>query len=236
MDKSKIPSIKLYSVFKALNKEELLNWIKEFSEVLNLEREWEEMSVYDISQELQPFYDSEEYHKVMHDRIMNDFRSYCGIGPKVTEEILECTTTERKRWVKEGKLPVLYEFNGGTKSRPIWIAMLCRYTIQNLTDEIIEQWRLEHENNKAMKRKMKENFQKKEAVIVEINAICEGFRKEKVFGPIYTTTDTLETIWQKHKGNIPFEWEDKPYSIYMIDYTRGNILKMEMSCTNKNTV
>jgi hypothetical protein len=228
LDKSLIPSPKMYSVFHNVLKDDLIVWITEFSQVLGLDKEWSEMRKSDIVDELEIIYKDPAYHQVFHERILNDFPESCGIGPSKTEEILGCTKTERKRWESEGKLPVVKEFNSGSGRNPIWVPMYCRRTIENLTEDMISLWRAEHEEYKSMKRRTKEKIEKKKTLFVEIRAVCEGYKIEKVFGPVAVLEEDIDQLWNKHKDNLPFEFQESNCSVFMLDFQSQTILKHQL--------
>jgi hypothetical protein len=99
-----------------------------------------------------------------------------------------------------------------------------------LSTEVIERWRAEHEEYKSLKRRIKEEIEKKETMFVEIRAIREGDKIERVFGPVAVTEDEIEVIWERQKGNLPFEWqeEDKLCSVFMIDFHKQIVLRHQV--------
>lgn len=230
MDKSKIPALNLKAVFYDVLKDDLIQWISEFSKVIELEKEWNKMGKWEAIEELTQIYKDPKYHDVMHKRILNDFPSSSGIGPSKVEEILGCTKTERKRWEQEEKLPVVRQINTGSRRSPVWVSMFCRRTIETLTDEVIERWRAEHEEYKALKRRTKEEVEKKETMFVEIRAVRAGDKIEHIFGPVATTPDNIENIWQRQKDNLPFAWQEENLlcSVFMIDFHKQIVLRHQV--------
>ena len=113
----------------------------------------------------------------------DEFRKACEMYPEETavpayriESILECSKTERLRWTEEEKLPVLFYKTvrsewGGYVDAPYFSQL---YLHDQINDEIIAKWRLEHVEEvarnrkagrvKAQKTKMKHDEMRQEAL------------------------------------------------------------------------
>ncbi|MCR6789937.1 MULTISPECIES: hypothetical protein [Bacillus cereus group] len=229
MNKKLIPPIKMYAAFHDVLKEKLIEWITNFSKEMALEHEWKELTKYEIMDIIESYYNAEQYHEVLHYKIVNDFPKSTGIGPSKVEEILGCTKTERKRWEHEGKLPVVSWFDAGTRRNPISVPMYCRLTIENMIPEILDRWRAEHAEYIAMKRRTKEEIVKNKSLFIEIQAIVEGEPMHKIFGPVVAySEEEIEEYWYKQKGNLPFEWEGKKCSVFLQIFDSKMILKHEV--------
>lgn len=195
MNRDVIPKIKISAAFYGVLKVDLIKWIEGLPKEISLGHEWKELKKQDIMKILDGLYKNEKYHELLHERIKNEFEDSTGIGPKDTESILECTTTERKRWEKSGKLDVSNYFEAGTRRHPINIPMYSRLQLESITEEEIQAWRDEHETNKENKRKLKESYEEMEVRYV----IAEGVKQEyisKVIGPLvyYKEEDLQEQI------------------------------------------
>uniref|UniRef100_UPI00203FE9DD hypothetical protein n=1 Tax=Bacillus cytotoxicus TaxID=580165 RepID=UPI00203FE9DD len=228
MRKELIPPIKMYAAFHDVLKQDLIKWVINISKEIELEHEWKELTKYEIMDVIDKHYNSNQYHAILHYKIIEDFPNSTGIGPSKVEEILECTKTERKRWEHEKKLPIVSWFDAGSKRNPIPVPMYCRKKIENLTPEVLDRWRAEHAEYIAMKRRTKEEITKKESVFIEIQAITEGEPIYKVFGPAVTYSEQeIEELWKKHKNNLPFEWEGKRCSVFLKCFNSNMIFKHE---------
>jgi hypothetical protein len=73
------------------------------------------------------------------------FKRELAVPPWEFEKLLACTTTERKRWTEEGKLPVLEQrsFRKGGRQREY--PVFDRRVILSLSSTEIELWRAEHQ-------------------------------------------------------------------------------------------
>ncbi|MDF0555709.1 hypothetical protein [Kamptonema sp. UHCC 0994] len=77
-------------------------------------------------------------------RFWETFKSELAVEPIELEELLQCSKSERKRWVKEGKLPIL-EYRSFRKSgMALEYPVHDRRFILSLTPADIQQWREEH--------------------------------------------------------------------------------------------
>ncbi len=69
------------------------------------------------------------------------FARELAVPPGELETVLECTSTERKRWTEEGKLPVLhYRGFGNQRAYPVFD----RRVIMEVSAADLEEWRTEH--------------------------------------------------------------------------------------------
>ncbi|MEB3828749.1 hypothetical protein [Phormidium sp. CCY1219] len=87
------------------------------------------------------------------ERFLETFKRELAVEPYELIEILKCTKTERKRWIKEGKIPVL-EYRSCRKSGKILeYPVHDRRVVMSLTPEEIQQWRDSHQARVAQTRK-----------------------------------------------------------------------------------
>ncbi len=75
------------------------------------------------------------------------------VPPWELEGMIGCTTTERKRWTEEGRLPVLGHGSFRKGGSDHEYALYDRRVILNLTSSDIEQWRAEHQAAVRERRK-----------------------------------------------------------------------------------
>lgn len=174
------------------------------------------------------YYQQEEYKKLLHDRMLNDFSSKCGIGPSKTEEILQCTTTERRRWESEGKLPVVDHIETGTRKRPIWTPMYCRKTIESLNEDILDRWRAEHKASISESRRVKEEV-KYQSKNVVVQVFKEGLKVYTIFGPVPVASEELELFWIKYKDKLPWDWDKDSNVVVMLDYNTNEVIRMQIN-------
>ena len=85
-------------------------------------------------------------------KFYNEFRYVFALAPTRVEEILGCTTTERKRWAEEDLLKVLeyrrlYKY-GKTIEYPVFNVL----NIYSITKENVESWREEYEQVKKINK------------------------------------------------------------------------------------
>ncbi len=77
-------------------------------------------------------------------QLLEAFVSELAVSPPELEQLLGCTTTERRRWVEEGKIPILelrsYRKGGSEHS----FAVFDRRVVQAITPDQLEQWRQSH--------------------------------------------------------------------------------------------
>jgi hypothetical protein len=73
------------------------------------------------------------------------FAPELAVPPWELEELLTCTTTERKRWVEEGKLTIFdhrsFRKGGSQHDYPVFD----RRVIMSISREELEAWRAEHQ-------------------------------------------------------------------------------------------
>lgn len=183
MNREAIPAISFESAFYGFSGDDIRNWLKKLGKEIEFEDDFEHISRRELIELVTSLYDDEKYHGVIHERIKREVPEKCGIGPTDTEKILECTTTERKRWRSEGRLIVVDEFNTGSKRYPVWVPMYDRTQLESLTEEDIERWREEWKEEKKKKRKLKEEYKQIVPDYVVIQA-CKKERTEYTKGPI----------------------------------------------------
>lgn len=78
-------------------------------------------------------------------RLLNMFPSELAVGPAELEELLCCSATERKRWVKDGKLPVLEYRTFRKAGKELPYPMHDRRIVLAITQEQLTQWRQEYQ-------------------------------------------------------------------------------------------
>jgi hypothetical protein len=81
------------------------------------------------------------------------FAQELAVEPWELETLLGCSTTERKRWVADGKLTPLTTRSVFKSGRELVYPVFDRRSIQSLTQEDIDGWRAEHTALVAMRRK-----------------------------------------------------------------------------------
>jgi hypothetical protein len=87
------------------------------------------------------------------ERFLATFLYELAVEPAEIEELLQCTPVERKRWIKEGKLPVL-EYRMFRKSgRDLEYPVHDRRAILKISQDEIQQWREVHQTEVQVHRK-----------------------------------------------------------------------------------
>ncbi len=87
------------------------------------------------------------------DRFFETFKSELAVPPWEVETTLGCTSTERKRWVADGKLPILEYRTFHKVARDLPYPVHDRRIIANLSPETIERWRAEQRAFAQLRRK-----------------------------------------------------------------------------------
>lgn len=77
---------------------------------LGKELELQDMEIRKVKKEqlVQQLFEKVSSNEVLIKRIMTEYAKYFAIHPIKVEEILKITKTERLRWTKNNKLPILY--------------------------------------------------------------------------------------------------------------------------------
>ncbi len=86
-------------------------------------------------------------------RFFDVFAQELAVEPWELETLLGCSTTERKRWLADGKLTPLTTRSVFKSGRELVYPVFDRRSIQRLTQEDIAGWRAEHAALVAMRRK-----------------------------------------------------------------------------------
>jgi hypothetical protein len=86
-------------------------------------------------------------------RFFDVFAQELAVEPWELETLLGCSTTERKRWVADGKLTPLTTRSVIKSGRELVYPVFDRRSIQHLTQQDIERWRAEDAALVAMRRK-----------------------------------------------------------------------------------
>jgi hypothetical protein len=88
-----------------------------------------------------------------HARFLETFKRDLAFGPWDVENLLGCTPTERKRWVADGKLPILDYRTFHVAARDIEYPIYDRRIITAITPETVATWRSEHQALVQVRRK-----------------------------------------------------------------------------------
>ncbi len=86
-------------------------------------------------------------------RFFDVFAQELAVEPWELETLLGCSTTERKRWLADGKLTPLTTRSVFKSGRELVYPVFDRRSIQRLTQQDIDGWRAEHASLVAMRRK-----------------------------------------------------------------------------------
>jgi len=78
-------------------------------------------------------------------RFFETFKSELAVPPWEIEDRLHCTATERKRWIADGKLPIMEYRTFHKVARDLPYPVHDRRVIDSLSPETIERWRAEHQ-------------------------------------------------------------------------------------------
>jgi len=85
-------------------------------------------------------------------RLLDTFPQELAVGPTELEELLSCTQLERRRWIKEGKIPVLVYRSFRKAGRDMEYPVHDRRVILHLSQEEIARWRSEHQDQVHVSR------------------------------------------------------------------------------------
>jgi hypothetical protein len=88
-----------------------------------------------------------------HARFLETFKHELAFGPWDVEKVLGCTPSERKRWVADGKLPILGYSTFHVAARDIEYPIYDRRIITAITPETLAAWRSEHQSLVQVRRK-----------------------------------------------------------------------------------
>lgn len=77
-------------------------------------------------------------------RLLETFLYELAVEPAELEKLLQCTPTERKRWVKEGKVPVLEYRTFRRSGSDLEYAVHDRRDVLKISKDAIQQWRDAH--------------------------------------------------------------------------------------------
>lgn len=86
-------------------------------------------------------------------RFFETFKRELAVPPWEVESTLGCTATERKRWIADGKLPILEYRTFHKAARDLPYPVHDRRVIASLTPQTIERWRAEHQALGQLRRK-----------------------------------------------------------------------------------
>lgn len=129
-------------LFRSLTKEQLIDFFK-----------WQ----YDVRKVKKPLLIEQavellKQNDVMMKKFYNNFSKELAMTPYECEEFLECTTTERRRWTKEGKFKVVKYHSIEKYGKIIEVPMYDRFHIELLSLDTILRWRNDYEQKKKEKR------------------------------------------------------------------------------------
>lgn len=138
------------------------------------------------------------------ERFMETFKSELAVEPVELEKLLGCSHTERKRWILEGKIPIL-EFRSFRKSgRDLEYPVHDRRVVLSLSQVEINQWREEHKNCVKENRKIgacvaseirKENQKSREAFGLAWEKIIEEWQEKGSAEIAATLQLAYWTVW-----------------------------------------
>ena len=86
-------------------------------------------------------------------RLLNTFPMELAVGPTELEELLGCSRAERRRWVGEGKIPVLEHRLFTKAGQHLLYPVHDRRVILNISQDEIAQWREDHQAQVLERRK-----------------------------------------------------------------------------------
>jgi hypothetical protein len=87
------------------------------------------------------------------ERLLATFLYELAVEPGEIEELLQCTAVERRRWIKEGKLPVLEYRTFRKLGRNLEYSVHDRREILKISQDEIQQWREAHQQDVQSHRK-----------------------------------------------------------------------------------
>jgi hypothetical protein len=87
------------------------------------------------------------------DRFFEAFKRELAVPPWEVEAMLGCTAAERKRWVADGKLPILEYRTFHKVARDLPYPVHDRRIIADLSRDTIQRWRAEHQALVRLRRK-----------------------------------------------------------------------------------
>jgi len=86
-------------------------------------------------------------------RLLNTFPLELAVGPTELEELLNCSRAERRRWVEEGKIPVLEHRLFTKAGQHLLYPVHDRRVILDISQDQIARWREEHQAQVLERRK-----------------------------------------------------------------------------------
>lgn len=102
-----------------------------------------------------------EVNAAEQERFWETFKSELAVEPVELEEILQCSKTERQRWIEEGKLPILEQRSLGNSGLGIAYPVHDRRFILSLSQTEIDRWRQEYRD------RMQNNGKNTQAIATE---------------------------------------------------------------------
>ncbi len=79
-------------------------------------------------------------------RLLDTFPQELAVGPVELQELLHCSQVERRRWIKEDKIPVLEYRSFKEGRRELLYPVHDRRVVQHITQEEVARWRAEHQD------------------------------------------------------------------------------------------
>ncbi len=96
-----------------------------------------------------------------------------------------------------------------------------------MTPEALERWRMDDEDTKRNQRTQIDSAVSDSRFVI-VEAITVGKVPCRIFGPMWTSLEGVESLWNRHRQHIPLEWEEEGVegSILMRDYYSGEVLRL----------
>jgi hypothetical protein len=88
------------------------------------------------------------------ERLLDSYPLALAVGPSELERMLQCTPSERRRWVEQGKIPVLALRGFQKAGRVRDYAVHDRRVVEAIDREMIALWRLEHQREVILHRQL----------------------------------------------------------------------------------
>ncbi len=156
------------------------------------------------------------------ERFLEKFKSELAVEPYELMQILQCSKTERKRWIKEGKIPILeyryFRQSGIDMEYPVHD----RRVIISLSQEEIQQWREEHKN------RVKENRKIGSQVAAQSRKENEGHRQNFI-----NAWEKIRQEWrQKGSAEISAILQLAYWTVWASRWAKENQIKSQRAVKN----
>lgn len=151
------------------------------------------------------------------ERFLETFKSELAVEPVELEELLGCTQTERKRWIKEGKLPVLEYRSFRQSGTNLQYPVHDRRLVLSLSQADIQQWREEHQ------ARIKQNRHTGSQAAAESRKENQRARQDFI-----SAWDRIQTEWlQKSSPEISAALQLAYWTVWASRWAKENQLKRE---------